>query len=78
MRSLKQNLSALWPLGAEGADGAKSGWGPPVVAEAFQSTDVLNFCCSGCSSATSVFDHVSDVGGNFRRSSTSSRDGTNC
>lgn len=49
--------------------------GPPVVAEAFQYKRVLKFCSLWCFSATSVLDRGSDLGGRFRRSSTSRRDG---
>lgn len=49
--------------------------GPPVLAEAFQYKRVLKFCSLWCFSATSVLDRGSDLGGRFRRSSTSRRDG---
>lgn len=48
--------------------------GPPVLAVAFQYKRVLQFCSLWCFSATSMLDRGSDLGGHFRRSSTSRRD----
>ena len=69
--------SSFVVIGSGRCSGGSARLGCRCLAEAFQCNRVRKFYGFWCFSATGVLDHVSDLGGNFRRSSTSRRDGAN-